>query len=71
MKQPIINKRFIVRKYIMAKSAKEAIKKDKTTMPDDVWVDDEWKKENPNQLVSAIGFLTTSDRDYYDYEDKK
>lgn len=64
-------KRFIVRKYIMAKSAKEAIKKDKTTMPDDVWVDDEWKKENPNQLVSAIGFLTTSDRDYYDYEDKK
>jgi len=42
-------KRFVVRKYIMAKSAQEAIRKDRTHKPDDVWVDDEWKKENLNK----------------------
>lgn len=61
-KQPL--KRFIVRKYIMAKSANEALRKDRKHLPDDVWVDDEWKKENPTQLTSAIGFTTTSERDY-------
>ena len=24
--------------------------------PDDVWVDEDWKKENPNMLESAIGY---------------
>lgn len=28
----------------MAKNANDAIKKDKTSPVDDVWVDDEWKK---------------------------
>lgn len=46
------NKLFIVRKYILASSAKEAIKKDKTTPVDDVWVDEDFKK----QLSSAVGF---------------
>ena len=52
-------KLFIVRKYIMATSAKQAIIKDKLTPVDDVWIDDEWKKNNPteqNNLQSAIGF---------------
>ena len=48
----------------MAKSVQEALRKERKTKPDDCWVDDEWKKENPNQLVSAIGFETTSERDY-------
>lgn len=52
----IPEKRFIVRKYIIAKSASEAIKKERKVTPDDVWVDEDWKKENPNSLVSAIGF---------------
>ena len=38
------HKLFIIRKYIMAKNANDAIKKDKTSPVDDVWVDDEWKK---------------------------
>lgn len=72
MKQKIINKRFIVRKYIMAKSVKDALKKDKNTLPDDCWVDEDWKKDNPNKLESAMGFLTNSDRDYYElYLNKK
>lgn len=53
----INKKRFVVRKYIMATSAEEAIKKESKIKPDDVWVDDEWKKENPNKLVSCIGFI--------------
>lgn len=59
-KQPL--KRYIVRKYIMAKSAREALKKDRTHLPDDVWVDDEWKKENSRDLSSAIGFQVITDR---------
>jgi hypothetical protein len=46
---------FVVRKYIMAKSAAEAIRKDKHTAVDEVWVDDDWKKNG--NLASAIGFV--------------
>jgi hypothetical protein len=49
-------KLFIVRKYIMAKSATEAIKMDKLTPVDDVWVDDEWKKGQEARLESSMGF---------------
>ena len=40
----------------MATSASDAIRKEKTTRPDDVWVDEDWKKGQMNQLASAIGF---------------
>ena len=36
-------KQYIVRKYIMAKSAKEAIKLDSKAEVDDCWVDEDWK----------------------------
>jgi hypothetical protein len=55
-KKKIVLKRFIIKKYIMAKSAQDALKKEKKVLPDDVWVDEDWKKENPNQLESIIGF---------------
>ncbi len=54
-------KRYIVRKYIMATSLSVALKKEPKTRPDDAWVDDEWKKENPNQLESAIGYEMEED----------
>lgn len=44
-------KQFIVRKYIMAKSALEAIKKDKMSPVDDVWVDEKWKEENDQKTI--------------------
>lgn len=50
-------KLFIIRKYIMAVSAAQAIKKDKVTPVDDCWVDDEWKKGNEGRLENAIGFI--------------
>ena len=51
-----VEKLFIVRKYIKATSALHAIKKDKKHPVDDVWVDDDWKKENQSK-ADAIGFL--------------
>lgn len=54
------DKRYIVRKYIMAKNINQALKKEKITRVDDCWVDEDWKKDNPNQLVSAIGFTVNN-----------
>lgn len=52
------DKLFIVRYYVKAKNAKEALKKARQQEADDVWVDEEWKKGNAEQLASAIGFQT-------------
>jgi hypothetical protein len=46
-------KMYIVKKYIKATSALQAIKKDRDTPVHDVWVDDEWSKK---ELPGAIGF---------------
>lgn len=46
MKNKNTDKRFIVRKYIMAQSAADAIKKDKLAPVFDVWVDEDFKKDN-------------------------
>lgn len=48
------DKRFVVRKYIMAQSAADAIKKDKIAPVFDVWVDDDFKKDN------EIGFVCSN-----------
>lgn len=39
-------KRFIVRKYIIAESALEAIKLSRGTVPDDVFIDNDWIQDN-------------------------
>ena len=44
----------------MAKSAQDALRKERKHRPDDVWVDEDWKKENQKELVSAIGFTVES-----------
>jgi len=51
----------------MAASAKEAIKKERRIIPDDVWVSDEWLKENKNELTSQIGYSV--DLPYMAYSD--
>lgn len=45
----------------MAKSAEEALKKERKMIPDDVWIDEDWKKDNPKNLESAIGFNVETD----------
>lgn len=56
-------KRFIVRKYVMAKTAQEALRIERKFRPDDVWVDEDWKKDNPNKLESAVGFTIETEYD--------
>ena len=48
------NKLFVVRKYVWALNAKDAICKELNQSPDDVWIDDEWKKNPPSN--GQIGF---------------
>lgn len=40
-------KRFIVRKYVMASSVMEAIRKERKEKVHDVFIDELWFKENP------------------------
>jgi len=54
-KQP--KKIYIVRKYILAKDAKEALRLDKVTPVDDVWAEDATHKEYlDNQIKNVLGF---------------
>lgn len=46
-------KMYVVRKYIKALSAAQAIRKDKATPVHDVWIDEAWSKQ---ELPGAIGF---------------
>lgn len=49
-------KMFVIKKYIMASNAQEALKKERRQPADDCWVDEEWRKNNTDNLASAIGF---------------
>ena len=60
------DKLYIVRFYVRAMNAVEAIKKVKNKNPDDVWVDDEWKKAQNNNLADAIGFEVESTEEQTD-----
>lgn len=47
-------KRYIIRKYIIANSAQDAIKKERQAPAEDVWVDDEWKAQEGNEIGFKI-----------------
>lgn len=49
-------KLYVVKKYVKAVSAAEAIRKERKMPVDDVWVDDEWRKNQRDGLAEAIGF---------------
>lgn len=51
-------KRYVVRKYIMAKSLKSAIRKEPKTPTDEIWIDQEWIKVQDEQGIK-IGFEET------------
>jgi len=53
MKKKEKPKMYIVRKYIKALSAVDAIKKEKDTAVHDVWIDEKWSEK---ELPAAIGF---------------
>ena len=47
-------KRYVVKKYVMARSAAEALRKEKLVKADDVWKDD--KQPELEQHLDLIGF---------------
>ena len=56
-----MEKRYIIRKYVVANSISAAIRKEKKTAVDEIWLDKEF-----NQLpdaVSSIGFRSKEDED--------
>jgi hypothetical protein len=55
--------RYIVRKYIMANSAIEAIELEKESPVHDVWIDEDYKNEQRRELASCIGFAMSSEEE--------
>lgn len=41
-----MEKQYVIRKYIKAKSAQEALKKERKQPADECWVDEKWMQEN-------------------------
>ena len=55
-KTRVSEKMFIVRKYVMARSVAEAIRKERMIVADDVFVADDWRKSQTDNLAKAIGY---------------
>lgn len=49
-------KLYVVRKYVKAYSAADALKKEKRMPVDDIYVDDDWRKNQTDNLSEAMGF---------------
>lgn len=49
-------KRYVIKKYIMAKSANQALRLEHKYKADDCFIDEDWRKDNNAKLVSTIGF---------------
>lgn len=52
----LIVKQYIIRKYIKATSAAQALRKERNFHADECWVDDDWKKQNIDIETKTIGF---------------
>ena len=49
-------KLYVIRKYVKAYSAADALKKEKRLPVDDIYVDDDWRKNQSDNLSEAMGF---------------
>lgn len=54
-------KMYVIKKYVMAKSAAEAIQREPKHPVDSVWIDDDWSKGQGDRLADAIGFSVPLD----------
>lgn len=50
------DKLFVIKKYVRALNAAQALRKERRQPADDCWVDEEWRKNNTDKLADAIGF---------------
>ena len=55
MKKPL-QKRYVVRKFIMANSASDALRKERKYKPDECWIDEKWVEQQTRDNAPAIGF---------------
>jgi hypothetical protein len=53
MPQP--KKQYVIRKYILARSAAKALRIEHNFKADECWLDDDWKK-NQKEVVAEMGF---------------
>lgn len=49
-------KMYVIKKYIMASSASDALRKERHTPADDCWVDEKYRESGKDNLTSAIGY---------------
>jgi hypothetical protein len=58
-----MKKLFIIKKYVIAESAEDAIKKERRVRPDDVWVDEDFRKNSKIDLPGSIRYNV--EHEYY------
>lgn len=58
-------KRYVVRKYIMAQSVKDAFEREWKHGADDVWLDQDYKPQV--EQAPLIGFQTDQESDYWEW----
>jgi len=51
-----MKKLFIVRKFVLAKDINEVIKKELKQKPDDIYIDEDWKRMNCDTRNKKCGF---------------
>lgn len=49
-------KRYIIRKYIIADSIQSALRLEKKAPVEDLWLDNEWMMNNPDLQGRKLGF---------------
>lgn len=54
------DKLYVIKKYVKAPTAAIAIKRERDCPVDDVWIDDEWRKNERDRLADSLGFVVPS-----------
>lgn len=53
-----MKKLFVIKKYVWATSASNALKLEKKTKADDCWIDEEFKRQQDLKTKVPMGFVT-------------
>lgn len=53
------SKLFVVRKFVKATSVADALRKEKKTPVDEIFIDDDWRKNEIDNLSRGLGFNQT------------
>ena len=50
-----MKKQYVIKKYVMASNAREALRLESKIKADEVWIDEAWKDKNP-EVSTPCGF---------------